>query len=252
MAEEDRIIQGIEKARKKRGCFGSFGICVCRSCTMEKVYREVDIAQRGDDSTAEAYDQRSVGHQHELCCSPHCNTTSKGGILNVDLRKISNRRHIHPFLSGLKRMVGSVPCLAFRASGRGLRWPQWWARLRPGPGRCWWPLCAGRLRGLWWLSWSWARTSTKRGYLSREPGRSWKCPERKEEVELISSFCNRARPTNHSENVRVVHRALQIAALVQVWPIEHPWDGKTIITSKRVDHHGASCIPGLRTGKYSN
>lgn len=50
----------------------------------------------------------------------------------------------------------------------------------------------------------------------------------------------------------MVHRALQMAASVQVWSIEHPRDGKTIITSKCVDHHGASCIPGLRTGKYSN
>lgn len=81
------------------------------------MYREVDIAQRGDDSTAEAYDQRSVGHQHELSCSPHCNTTGKGGILNVDLRKISNRRYIHPFPQQLKQGISlwmgtmsSFPC----------------------------------------------------------------------------------------------------------------------------------------------
>lgn len=54
-------------------------------------YREVDVAQRGDNSTAEAYNQRPVGHQHELCRSPHCNAASKGGILNVDLRKISSK-----------------------------------------------------------------------------------------------------------------------------------------------------------------
>lgn len=68
--------------------------CIYSSGTIEKVYREVDVAQRGDDSTAEAYDQRSVGHQHELCSSPHGNATSKGGILNVHLWKTSSIRHI--------------------------------------------------------------------------------------------------------------------------------------------------------------
>lgn len=51
MAEGDRIIQNI-----KKDC------CIYSSGMIEKVYREVDVAQRGDDSTAEAYDQRSVGH----------------------------------------------------------------------------------------------------------------------------------------------------------------------------------------------
>lgn len=62
----------------------------------------------------------------------------------------------------------SLPCLACRASGRGSRWPQWWAQSRPKPGRCWWRLCAARPRGPWWPSWSWARTSTGRGCLMRK------------------------------------------------------------------------------------
>lgn len=32
----------------------------------------------------------------------------------------------------------------------------------------------------------------------------------------------RQLPTDHSKDIRVIHGSLQAAALVQVWPIEHP------------------------------
>ena len=61
-------------------------------------YREVDISQCGDDTTAESYDQRPVGHQHELCRSSHRNASSKSGVLDVNLRD-RNRKMYHVLIT---------------------------------------------------------------------------------------------------------------------------------------------------------
>lgn len=52
--------------------------------------------------------------------------------------------------------------------------------------------------------------------------------------------------TDHSEEVRVVHGAVLVFALVQVGSVQDSGHHEAEIGSKRVDGHGASSIPGLK------
>lgn len=53
--------------------------------------------------------------------------------------------------------------------------------------------------------------------------------------------------TDHGEEVRVVHRAVPVFALVQVGPVQDSGHHEAKVGSKCVDGHGASSIPGLKT-----
>lgn len=52
--------------------------------------------------------------------------------------------------------------------------------------------------------------------------------------------------TDHSEQVRMVHRAVPVFALVQVGPIQNSGHHKAKVGAKGVDGHGTSSIPGLK------
>lgn len=52
--------------------------------------------------------------------------------------------------------------------------------------------------------------------------------------------------TDHSEEVRVVHGAVLVFALVQIGSVQDSGHHEAEIGSKRVDGHGASSIPGLK------
>lgn len=55
--------------------------------------------------------------------------------------------------------------------------------------------------------------------------------------------------TDHGEQVRMVHRAVPVFALIQVGPVQDSGHHEAKVGSKRVDGHGASSISGLKQSK---
>lgn len=51
--------------------------------------------------------------------------------------------------------------------------------------------------------------------------------------------------TDHSKQVRMVHRAVPVFALVQVGSVQDPGHHEAKVGSKGVDGHGSSGVPGL-------
>ena len=51
--------------------------------------------------------------------------------------------------------------------------------------------------------------------------------------------------TNHGEDIRMVDRAVEALAQVQVRAVEDPGNSQPVVASEGVDDHGASSIPGL-------
>ena len=56
---------------------------------------------------------------------------------------------------------------------------------------------------------------------------------------------NKHTLTNHSEDIRVVDRAVEALAQVQVRAVENPGNRQPVVASKGMDDHGASSVPGL-------
>lgn len=69
----------------------------------------------------------------------------------------------------------------------------------------------------------------------------------------VTPVVNDGPPTNHGKQIRVVDGSVEAFALVQVWSVEYPGDGQTIISSEGVNDHGATSISalwGITSTKY--